>query len=237
MWDEFLNSMTKGRKRDAAQGKKSVEQIKEEKRAKLLEKAAAQGQSGATAFSKGGVSGPNKLEGLVAFGALQPGKDALVVKYEGVKQTGSFEADRAAGGNGRFVFAGKSFGDICTFTNAMLAAGGVAKRCKTNAECWKLVTSSACGKTMQQLKAQAAAAAKLHRVNPRSFKDCNALNPTPYTLHSEPSCLNHLTVTLNPEPEPLNPEPEAPNPEPSTRNPEPETTGPSRNGRLWATAI
>ena len=73
VWDEFHSSMSKGRKRDLAQSKKSVDQIKEEKRAKLLQKAAAEGQAGTTAFSKGGVSGPNKLEGLVAFGSLRSG--------------------------------------------------------------------------------------------------------------------------------------------------------------------
>ena len=38
------------------------------------DKVAKEGQSGKTAFSQGGVNGPNKLEGLVAFGSLKPGE-------------------------------------------------------------------------------------------------------------------------------------------------------------------
>ncbi len=34
---------------------------------------AKEGQSGKTAFSQGGVNGPNKLEGLVGYGNLKPG--------------------------------------------------------------------------------------------------------------------------------------------------------------------
>jgi hypothetical protein len=37
------------------------------------DKVAKEGQSGKTAFSQGGVNGPNKLEGLVAFGNLKAG--------------------------------------------------------------------------------------------------------------------------------------------------------------------
>ncbi len=37
------------------------------------DKVAKEGQSGKTAFSQGGVNGPNKLEGLVAYGNLKPG--------------------------------------------------------------------------------------------------------------------------------------------------------------------
>ena len=71
-------------------------------------------QSGTTAFSKGGVSGPNKLEGLVAFGLLKAGKGALKVEIEGKSLEGDFIADREAGGNGKFVFGDKCFGDILT---------------------------------------------------------------------------------------------------------------------------
>jgi pyruvate kinase len=56
-------------------------------------------------------------------------------------------------------------GDILTFTNAILRAGVASKLCKTNADCWKIVSQD--GLTMQQLKARAADAAKVHRVNPR----------------------------------------------------------------------
>jgi hypothetical protein len=38
VYDEFVNCMAKGRKRDLAQSKKSVDQIKEEKRSKLVQK-------------------------------------------------------------------------------------------------------------------------------------------------------------------------------------------------------
>jgi hypothetical protein len=37
------------------------------------DKVAKEGQSGKTAFSQGGVNGPNKLEGLVGYGNLKPG--------------------------------------------------------------------------------------------------------------------------------------------------------------------
>jgi len=114
VYDEFLNSMEKGRKRDKTQSKKSVDQVKEEKRNKLLKKAAAEGQVGTTAFSKGGVSGPNKLEGLVAFGALKPGTGVLKILIEGKKFEGDFFADRDVGGNGKFVFQDHCFGDILT---------------------------------------------------------------------------------------------------------------------------
>jgi len=55
----------------------------------------------------------------------------------------------------------------------MLAAGGAVKRCKTNADCWKIVSQN--GVTMQQLKTRAADAAKKARVNPRSIKEWKAL--------------------------------------------------------------
>ena len=114
VYDEFINTLLKGRKRDKSQGKKSVDRIKEEMRSKLLKKAATQWQSGSTAFSKGGVSGPNKLEGLVALGSLTPGKGALTVNWKGKQLLGDLFVDSAAGGNGKYVFRGKAFGDILT---------------------------------------------------------------------------------------------------------------------------
>ncbi len=39
----------------------------------VQDKVAKEGQSGKTAFSQGGVNGPNKLEGLVGYGNLKPG--------------------------------------------------------------------------------------------------------------------------------------------------------------------
>jgi hypothetical protein len=102
---------------------------------------------------------------LVAFGSLKPGKGVLNVKVQGKQIEGDFFADRAAGGNGKFGFESHFFGDILTFTNAILRAGGASKLCKTNADCWKIVSQD--GLTMQQLKARAADAAKVHRVNPR----------------------------------------------------------------------
>lgn len=46
-------------------------ECREKARTKARVKAEREGQSGRTAFSKGGVSGPNKLECLVAFGNLK----------------------------------------------------------------------------------------------------------------------------------------------------------------------
>ena len=166
VFDEFTQSMLKGRKRDLSGAKKSVEELKEKQRSKLLKKAAKEGQSGTTAFSKGGVTGPNKLEGLVALGSLKPGKDAMTIVYNGKTITGDFIADRLASTIGKYVFEGRSFGDILTFTNAMLAARGFEKRFKTSADCWKVVKQD--GVTMQELKAKAAALANAKRVNPRS---------------------------------------------------------------------
>jgi hypothetical protein len=61
---------------------------------------------------------------------------------------------------------------VLSFTNAVLKKAG-CKELKTNTECWKLITQG--GKTMQQLKQEAANKAKELRVNPRSIKEWKAL--------------------------------------------------------------
>jgi hypothetical protein len=63
-------------------------------------------------------------------------------------------------------------GDVLSFTNAVLKKAG-CKELKSNTECWKLITQG--GKTMQQLKQEAAQKAKDLRVNPRSIKEWKAL--------------------------------------------------------------
>ena len=77
-----------------------------------------------------------------------------------------------AGSSGKFEFEGRTFGDALTFTNAILARAG-AKLLATNAACWMIIRQK--GRTMKQLKEEAAACARELRVNPRSIKEWGAL--------------------------------------------------------------
>lgn len=139
VWDCFMTSLTNGMKRDSKGKKESMEELREKTRIKLKNKAAKESQSGRTAFSKGGVAGPNKFECLVAFGNLKLGPAALELEAKGDKFYGGLVFDMKTSANGSIVYKDGAYGDMLSFANAVMRDAG-ASELKTQAECWKKIS-------------------------------------------------------------------------------------------------
>jgi len=174
VWDCFMKSMADGLKRDSG-NKRSITQLedmRERKRTKLKQKIASEGQYGTTAFSKGHVTGPNKMEGLAACGLLKAGKDALSLKIGSKTVCAEVIIDKTTL-QGKFALGSQVFGDILSLTKKMYETVNMRCKLKTNSECWKTLKHQ--GEYLHDLKKKAAAWAMDKKVNPRSIKEWKAL--------------------------------------------------------------